>query len=232
MAQVKFSGGIGEMRGSIGGTVFARNKAGAYARNRTKPINPNTARQVNARQIMAELAEQFNGTLTDVQRTAWNLFGANVPVLNKLGETIRNSGFDWFVAMNSSRINAGMSIVVDAPTTFELAEQDNTIAISISAATQQASVTFDNTKGWATEAGGALLAYVGRPQLASRSFFNGPIRYTGKISGATPVAPTSPATINLNYVVTAGQKVWMQFRVVRADGRISNPFWAQAVVGA
>ncbi|GAI01350.1 unnamed protein product, partial [marine sediment metagenome] len=45
MALIKYGGGIVQISGSIAGTVFARNKMGNYARPRTKPVNPRTARQ-------------------------------------------------------------------------------------------------------------------------------------------------------------------------------------------
>ncbi|GAH13494.1 unnamed protein product, partial [marine sediment metagenome] len=49
MSLVKYGGGIVQMSGSIAGNTFARNRYGNYVRARTKPINPNSDRQVVVR---------------------------------------------------------------------------------------------------------------------------------------------------------------------------------------
>ena len=57
MALIKYGGGIVDMSGSIAGNTHARNRFGNYMRARTKPVNPNSDRQVAIRAIVSYLAE-------------------------------------------------------------------------------------------------------------------------------------------------------------------------------
>ncbi|GAH76569.1 unnamed protein product [marine sediment metagenome] len=67
MALIKYGVGIADASGSAGGVVFARNKSGAYIRNRTKPVNPKSTRQEAARAVVSYLAQRWHEDLTAVQ---------------------------------------------------------------------------------------------------------------------------------------------------------------------
>jgi len=112
MALVKYGGGIIQMSGSIAGNTYARNRYGNYARARTKPVNPNSAQQQVIRGAMQELTTRWAQTLTALQRAAWNLYGTNVAMLNKLGETIKLSGFNHYLRSNIPRVQIGTGMVV------------------------------------------------------------------------------------------------------------------------
>lgn len=232
MALLKLGPAISSISGSIGGTTFARNKSGAYARQRTKPVNPNSVRQVAVRAIMSACRTIWFGTLTAAQRAAWALYANNVPMINRLGDTVNLSGYNMFTRSNAAKINAGLAAETDAPTTFSLPEQDTNLAASGVTGTQKISVSFDNTLDWAKEAGGQMLIYAGAPQDTTRNFFNGPWRYAGKIAGASPTAPTSPALIDTPFPIATGNKLWVKARILRADGRLSSFFRCEGVVAA
>lgn len=226
MASVKFGGGITEMSGSIGGNVFARNASGFYVRARTKPVNPNSAQQQEVRSILANLSARWSDTVTAVQRTAWNLYGASVGMKNKLGETINLSGYNHYIRSNAPRLQAGMAVVDAGPVIFELPEKDPTIVDTISEATQQHSLAFDDTMLWLDEDGAAMFILEGAPQNAQRNFFAGPFRYVSFIEGDAVTPPTTPETFATEHVVVEGQRIWIQCRIARADGRLSEPFRA------
>lgn len=63
----------GELRGKIGGTVYSRNKAGAYARARVTPVNPQTVRQQNARYRFGNMSILFQ-SLSTMQKNCWETF--------------------------------------------------------------------------------------------------------------------------------------------------------------
>jgi len=231
VALVKYGGGIIQMSGSMAGNTFARNRYGNYVRSKTVPVNPNTTRQQVVRSIIADLVVEWSQTLTAAQRTAWNLYADSVEMLNKLGESIKLSGFNHFCRSNAAIVQAGLTYVAGGPTIFELPEADPTFAVAISAGSQQVSVTFDDGADWAKEVGGGLLISVGSPQNPHVNFFAGPYRYAGKVAGAAS-PPSSPATIAVPFVCTADQRVWVRARIVRADGRLSSPFRDDCIVGA
>lgn len=230
MALLKYGGGVVQMSGSIAGNTFARNRSGNYARARTTPVNPRTALQTAVRTIVSVLTAAWYATLTASQRTAWGTYAAGVAMKNKLGEVIYLTGFNHYVRANAPLLQADKTRVDDAPVVLELPSQDNTAALAADVSDNKIKVTFDNTAEWATEAGGFLHVLMGQPQNVTRNFFNGPYRYAGSVVGATPVAPTSPAELTPPFTLIAGQKVWCQLRVQRADGRLSEPFRVDCTV--
>ncbi|GAH72801.1 unnamed protein product, partial [marine sediment metagenome] len=97
MALVLTGGGVADIRGSIGGITYSRSAAGLIARNRVKPVNPRSSRQVSARARISVLTERWNGTVTEQQRADWRTHAAGTPGTNKLGQTITLSGLDHYV---------------------------------------------------------------------------------------------------------------------------------------
>lgn len=232
MALIKFGGGIVEMRGKLGGTVFSRNKGGNYARAATTPINPNTARQVLVRTALAFLTDRWSNTLTVGQRTAWNLYAASVQMINKLGESINISGFNHYIRSNLIAKMVPYPLVDDGPVVFELPAQDPTLAVTASEATQVLTISYDDTMDWATEDLAYMFFFQGTPQNGQREFFDGPWRFIGSVGGIDPGGPVEPHAAAAAFAIAAGQRQWIYARIMRADGRISEPFRADIIVGA
>ena len=232
MALVKFGAGIVDMRGSIAGNTFARNRAGAYVRARTKPINPNTSRQQAVRNILQQLVNDWSQTLTSANRTAWNQYAAAVPMTNKLGEEQLLTGFNMFIRSNVALLQASLPQVDAGPTTLLLPAGDGTFAVTASEATQLLSVTFDDTDDWCDTDGSGLIVKCGLPQNASRNFFDGPFRFADSVDGDSVTAPTSPSTMAAPFIITEDQKIWVEGRIALADGRLSAPFRSSCIVGA
>lgn len=231
MALIKFGGGITEMRGSMAGNVYSRNRYGAYMRARTTPINPGTDRQSAIRTIVADVAQRWLATVTAVQRAAWGVFAANVPATNKLGETINLSGFNQYVKTNTAAVNAGLSMKDAAPIIFALPGEDPLFVSSVDAGTGKISIIFNDGRDWCDEDEAGLIVQAGIPQNASRNFFDGPWRHAGVIEGNSIAAPTTPdATIDVPFAVADGQKVWVRAKIQRADGRTSDWFQNNSIV--
>ena len=233
MALVKFGGGITEMRGSIGGNVYSRNKSGAIVRQRTKPVNPGTSFMVLAKSIFTAVSALWsNGGLTETQRQGWRDYADNVPWLNKLGETISLNGNSRMVKANVARQTAGLAIVLDAPAAFIEAQTDPLFSVVVAETGQEMTVTFDDSLDWCGLDGAGLSIFMGTPQNPGRKSFDGPYRFAGAVEGnlATPV--TSPQVIAVTKPVVAGQRVWVQAQILEDDGRMSNRFQHDSSVGA
>jgi len=220
------------MSGSVAGSTHARNRSGNYIRARTKPVNPSTAKQVLVRAVMANLTTRWAQTLTATQRTAWNLYGASVTMQNKLGEAINLSGFNHYIRSNAWFARMSRTLVDDGPTVFELPAQDPTMVVSCSEATQQVTMTFDDTLAWCSEDDAMLVILQSQGQNPQINFFNGP--WTGRSAkvGASGVPVTSPLDYASITVLSEGQRFWSKFRILRADGRLSAPFTANAFCAA
>ena len=135
MATVLFGNGVADMRGSVNGNVFARNANGAYVRNRTTPINPQTAKQISVRNALASVATYWR-SLTDAQREAWNVAAPSFPYTNRLGQTQVYTGQQLFMKFNQQLLQAGISLgsldTPPAPATFpDMAL--NTLAFTLTA---------------------------------------------------------------------------------------------------
>ena len=232
MALVKYGGGIVQMSGSVAGNTHARNRFGNYIRARTKPINPNTAKQVLVRACVANLSARWAQTLSAAQRAAWDLYGASVAMKNKLGETVYLTGYNHYIRSNSWFARMGRTLVDDGPTVFELPAQDPTMSITISEATQQVTMTFDDTLDWCSEDDSMLVILQSQGQNPQRNFFAGP--WTGRSAkvGASGVPITSPMDYASITVVSELQRVWAKFRILRADGRLSEAFTANCFCAA
>lgn len=109
-ALILFGGGVSEMRGSIGGSVFSRNSSGAYARNRTKPVNPNTDKQSSIRALFSTIAQYWR-TLSEGEKITWNSLAPTFPRVNRLGQTVPLTGFQLFQKCNTNNIVCGHAIV-------------------------------------------------------------------------------------------------------------------------
>lgn len=232
MALIKYGGGIVQMSGSIAGNTYARNRYGNYARARTVPTNPNTARQQLVRATIATLTVRWAATLTAVQRTAWNLYGSSVVMKNKLGEAVYLTGFNHYIRSNTIANMVPYPLVDDAPVVFELPAQDPTFAVTASEATQILTLAYDDTMDWATEDTAYIYFFQGKPQNAQRNFFDGPWRLLGSVAGIDPGGPVEPHAGAAVFAIAEGQHQWVYARIQRADGRLSEKFRADVIVAA
>jgi hypothetical protein len=217
--------------GSIGGITYAHNAGGAYTRARSIPTNPNTARQQIVRNLMAQLTSAWQETLTPAQRLAWKVYSDNVTLPNPLGDPINTGAATHYYRSNVPRMQGGAARQDDAPTTFNLGDM-TPATFAASAATALLSVTFDNTDSWANEDDAHALVYCSAPQAPTINYFKGPYRYLDGIDGDSITPPTSPADFATLHTLTAGQKLFVQIRVSRADGRLSSPFRGSCVIAA
>lgn len=232
MALVKYGGGIVSMSGKLAGNVHARNKGGDYIRSWKNPTNPNTARQITVRAALAFLADRWAQTLTAANRTAWNLYGTNVAMENRLGDVIHLSGYNHYIRSNLIRKAFGLAVIDAGPVIFEVPAQDPTYAITCTEAGQTISIVFDNTMDWADEDGAFMVGFQGTPQNAQRNFFAGPWKSFSVISGVNGAPPASPQIVAVATVITELQHQWTYARILRADGRLSERFRADTFCAA
>lgn len=219
--QVKYKGTIiAEGSGSIGGLTASHNRGGQYMRQRAVPVNPNTSFQQLVRSWFANANAAWSGTLTQAQRDAWDTYALQTPIADALGNQINAGGKGMFIRGYVPRLQAGLSLVAAGPSTYGLPVITAPGVTSITATTRVAIITFANTDGWATAVGGALLMFSSRPQSTTINGFKGPYRFAGKVLGAVS-PPTSPQNITTPFPLVAGQRVFVRFVAVTADGRLS-----------
>lgn len=91
MAKIIYGAGVSQMSGKQGGTVFSRNKSGAYTRTNRKGTNPNTSSQIAARAKFSN-ASRYWKSLSELQQQSFKDNALNYPQVDRLGQTIYLSG--------------------------------------------------------------------------------------------------------------------------------------------
>lgn len=224
-----FQAFLGEMSGKLNGSVYARNRGGTYVRKWAKPTNPNTPLQQTIRAAMSALVTSWMGTLTDAQRAGWDTYAANVPMLNRLGQEIYLTGQNHYIRSNAPRLQAGVAVVDDAPTTFNLGTL-NPISLNVTIAGGGFMVGYDDTQTWCDTDDSYLIIQQSKEMAATREFFKAPFTFASTIDGDAASPPTSP-TLSANiYPITLGNAAFMRARLSQADGRLSSVQIVKAII--
>ena len=114
MAKIKLGAFITDIAGKIGGTVFSKNKGGAYAKNKVTPSNPKTSYQTVIRAYMAAVSAAWRG-LSYAQRNAFNAaaIGGFHKTVN--GDTKILSGHQLHQELNMTLKQIGSSVITSPP---------------------------------------------------------------------------------------------------------------------
>jgi len=106
MAKVKFTAVVADMRNKLNGSVFARNRGGAYVRTKVTPLNPQSIAQVAARNLLTSLAQGFR-SLSQEQITAWNEAVTQWQTTDIFGDLVSPTGLALYVRLNANISNGG-----------------------------------------------------------------------------------------------------------------------------
>ena len=91
--------------GKIGGTVYARNRAGYYVRSNRMGNAPTTASDIQ-KGIFQGAAQGWRG-LSYSDQLAWNSAAPNYPYVNRLGQVKTYSGFQLHMLINTANASHG-----------------------------------------------------------------------------------------------------------------------------
>jgi len=217
-----------EMSGSLAGITASHGRGGQYFRARARPVNPSSSFQQTVRAIFGNLASAWVATLTGALRSAWDSYGDSVEVTDRMGESRKLTGLNWYIAMNTPRMQAGGARLDAAPIIYSMAACTPPTIVSATASTEVLSVGFTNTDQWCGEVGGKLLVYTAPPTSQSVTPSPKSWRYQGNVPGAVS-PPTSPLPFTSQFPFGVGQRVWVATRAILADGRISPIFHVAAL---
>lgn len=115
MALIKYGGGVASMAGKQGGSVHARNRAGAYIRNWAKPTGGPTAIQTVRRTTFAAQSAGWQ-TITQDQRDAWDTWANRLTMLNRQGDEYVPTGRQMYMSCNNNLALIGAANIEDPPT--------------------------------------------------------------------------------------------------------------------
>lgn len=218
---------VGEIRGSMGGTTFSRNRHGQYTRQRSVPVNPNTQRQADARERFNTLATYWRDVLSQANRDGWDLYGANTNWINGVGQVTKLTGMNHFIRSNAGRLLTSQPVIDAFPTEYGLPDQEVLWSFAVDSATQQITLTYT----FASDVDDQVYVFhMGMPVSGSRVFFAGPWRYWHRVIGDSGSPPASPLVGVIPYPVSAGNRVFLYCRRHDADNRLTEPFRRNVIV--
>lgn len=229
MARVLFSGVAGvDMRGKLNGSVFSKNKGGAYVRVKVTPVNPQTTSQQNARNRLSTNSQAWRG-LTESQRQGWIDAAVNFPYTDIYGNSKQLSGFQLYVKLNTNLALIGEPAIDDAPAPVAIPQLELT------------SVTADDSANTVIIAGTTpvpadfAMVVMATPNVTpGKSFVKNLFRFIS----AEPAAATSPFDISAEYTPVfgdpvVGNKIFVKaFYVSTITGQAGIPVQAQTIVVA
>lgn len=194
-----FSGvGIVDIRNKINGTVFSKNRYGAYARTKVTPVNPQTDAQQAARNNLSTWSQAWRG-LTESERQSWIDGAANFPFTDIFGNAKILSGQALYVKLNVNLQNVGGTALTACPSPVAIpAITDLSLVADDSANT--VTVTFAPTP---VAADFALVIYATPNVTPGKSFVKNLFRLVTSVAAAG----TSPAAISAAYIAKFGEPV-------------------------
>ena len=102
--------------GSQANTTASHNRAGQYLRNRRTPVTPTrTPKQSTIRGYFSAASTAWQSLSSSLQN-AWTSFAQAYPVVDALGQSIKLTGSQYFIGINTSLQNAGQAIMTAVPT--------------------------------------------------------------------------------------------------------------------
>ena len=103
-----------EIRGSVNGVTYARNRFGLYARAKASPVQPRTPAQTERRAQLTVLSQRWR-TLPESNRAEWRALADELTRSDALGLTYRLSGLQAYLQMNLWRALLGLTPQDNAP---------------------------------------------------------------------------------------------------------------------
>jgi hypothetical protein len=114
MAKILFGNMIADARGKLGGIVYSRNTAGAYARQKVSPVQPSTAGQLNQRARLTTQTKAW-GRLTSAQREAWKSFSLTHKGVDIFGLAKQRTAQQMYMFLNLALASNGLGTINDPP---------------------------------------------------------------------------------------------------------------------
>ena len=106
MALFKPSAIASDIRGTLAGTVFSKNRGGNYIRQKVTPVNPKTSFQTVVRNRLASFSQGWRA-LTAAQINAWNAAVAGFAKTNIFGDLRNPTGLQLYVKVNANLVSSG-----------------------------------------------------------------------------------------------------------------------------
>jgi hypothetical protein len=216
MALIKLGPMVGSISGSIAATTFARNRAGWYARARTKPKIPVSIKRDQAQARLSATVAAWHNDLTNAYRLLWTQKASHQVFTNKVGDAYVPTGLNLFVKANTQLREAGKTPVTTAP-----AVPIAPVFAPVIAWTTAVGIRITNIGGYATPTSGACIFRWALNLKQSKNFYKGP--WDDCSNFGLDSLDTLPMLIIASAALIANTRAFFKFNIVLADGSTSTP---------
>lgn len=218
MAKVKFSWGIAEMRNKLEGSVFSRNRGGAYIRNKVTPLNPQTSFQTGVRNFFGAISQGWR-SLTASQRLAWNQAVSNFIGTDIFGDAKELSGSQLHQKLNLNLKNISEAVITAPPVPGDI---NSFTSMTVTADTTAG--TMNVAFAPAIDAGDKVLLYATAPLSPGISFVKNRFRIITVLDNAdvTPFDAAADYIVKFGALPAVGQKIAVKTRIIEKATGLSG----------
>ena len=227
MAKILFTAFLADMRGKVNGTVFSKNRGGAYARTKVTPTNPKTTAQNAVRSVLTGFSQGWRA-LSAAGRAAWNAATGSFPRTNVFGNPKSLSGHQLYVSLNS-QLDAANAAAITLPPVPTGAPAIASATGAAAAGAGTATLTFSPGP---VPAATAMIIEMTEQVSPGKSNLNNLYRQVQVVAAAG----TSPANVASAYTakfgsLVAGQKIGFRVRNVNTNtGEVSGGVTGEIIV--
>ena len=183
---------LGELSGSIAGNTFARNKAGAYVRQKVTPTDAKSEAQMAVRARFAAVGAGFHA-MNAFQKSLWNAFATSIftPVGGRIAG-VTYTGQQAYVSLNQRIVNASAAIASNA--SVDVGAYGGTTFDTLPTNLIETPPTLAFSSNLSDSGGGAINQQLqGVTFTGSNGQFTCNMRFMG---GGSPVAPAAPTWVD------------------------------------
>lgn len=225
MAKVLFTAVVADMRNKLNGTVFSKNRYGAYTRTKVTPVNPQTSFQQQERQNFGNTSASWRG-LTQAQRNAWTNQAQFFPVIDIFGNSKVLSGQAFYTSVNRNLYVAGQATISAPPSPGAIP------AWFIASVVADISSGFTITVNTATVPAGFTCMVAVTDQLTPGiGFAKNRFRILGDFTSTASVITISTEYAARFGTLVAGNKIFVRvYLISNTTGQASTPSEASTIV--
>lgn len=115
MVLIRTGSGVTDIRGSIAGNVFTRDKSGLHCNPHGRTIKKRSNLQDKRRRAYRQCVNSWNNSITTHDRRLWLNFSQHHPKKNKIGDRITLTPFAAFLSINIYRAYNDVSLLSTPP---------------------------------------------------------------------------------------------------------------------
>ena len=211
--------------GSIAGTTHSHNRAGQYTRNRRSPVQPvGTGRRAFIRSAFGAASTGWSALTATVQ-AAWTTYADGHPITDSLGQSIKLTGHQMYVAVATQLHNCVAAAPTAPPISSSVAAPVLTVFTAV-ASTGIVTITM-TVSGASTD---FILVAFARPQGSGRNQVTAYWQASVLPGNSTGNATTGALVTAQFGALVAGQRLFLKLTPVNQYGVTGTPLIKFATV--